>query len=94
MSKYQMLHDRGVVLPDQEIDLVVSAVEQGCVDALQWLEVQDTTWPLFISSDDLHCRVGYAIQQKAINLTVMFLNKLVERLPLDVNHEIIMVESV
>lgn len=85
MSKYQMLHERGVILPDRDIDLIVFSVEQGSKETLQWLGVQNDSWPHLISSDDEDGRVGYAHKLRMINLPIVFLNKLANGLPLDLH---------
>ena len=77
ISKYQLLHERGVKLPDKEIDFIVSQLELGSRDALKFLdrEHDQYPWPRLIASDNLD-RNGYVPEQKVINIPVPYMNEL------------------
>ncbi len=77
-SKYQVLHERGVKLDDEKIDFIVELMTMGIKDVYDYLEIDEKERTLgFISSENLD-RIGYALDQKAINIPIAYLNSLAE----------------
>lgn len=76
VSKYAILHERGVVLEEDAINLVVSAIEQGVNEVKAFMGLEDDEWCTFISSENGH-NPGYVPDEReAINLPIAWLNQL------------------
>lgn len=74
-SRWQQLHERGVVLADQEINFITDHIVAGANEALRYLEQASNGWPKVIFSDDMDT-IGYALEQESINIPVPYLNKM------------------
>ena len=75
-SKYATLHERGVILEDEQIDLITSFIEAGAEDAKIHLGQDRDLWCNFISSETGRYPGYVPDEREAINLPINWLNQL------------------
>ena len=76
MSKYQTLHERGVMLADEDIDCILAHLRAGILDTFLYFDAFDRFFNLqIISSDNLES-IGYVPESKAVNIPLAHYHKL------------------